>query len=67
MALQTIAPFYKNKNSMGDAILFQNLINKLKEEKDAILDFVTDNKADFSENKDLSSSAILFLKLKPQP
>ncbi|MBJ7949995.1 PIN domain-containing protein [Bacillus cereus group sp. N24] len=52
MALQSMAPFHKNKNSMGDALLFQSLIDKLKEEKDAILYFVTDNKADFSEDKD---------------
>lgn len=52
MALQNMAPFHKNKNSMGDALLFQSLIDKLKEEKDAILYFVTDNKADFSEDKD---------------
>lgn len=52
MALQSMAPFHKNKNSMGDALLFQSLIDKLKEDKDAILYFVTDNKADFSEDKD---------------
>ncbi|PEQ56998.1 PIN domain-containing protein [Bacillus cereus] len=52
MALQSMAPFHKKKNSMGDALLFQSLIDKLKEEKDAILYFVTDNKADFSEDKD---------------
>ena len=34
--------------------MFQSLINKLEEEKDAILYFVTDNKADFSEDKDKS-------------
>ncbi|MGU3372622.1 PIN domain-containing protein [Bacillus mycoides] len=53
MALQKKAPFGKNKNSMGDAILFQSLISDLKTRTKPILYFVTDNKTDFSESKEI--------------
>jgi hypothetical protein len=53
MALQKKAPFGKNKNSMGDAILFQSLISYLKPYNKPILYFVTDNKADFSESNEI--------------
>lgn len=53
MALQKKAPFGKNKNSMGDAILYQSLISFLKSYNKPVLYFVTDNKADFSESKEV--------------
>ncbi|MBZ9536671.1 DUF4935 domain-containing protein [Cytobacillus oceanisediminis] len=49
LSLNNRAPFHRNKNSAGDAILFLSLIDYLKSRKDAILYFITDNKSDFSQ------------------
>ncbi|PEI34072.1 hypothetical protein CN556_00360 [Bacillus wiedmannii] len=52
LALEKKAPFHKNKNSIGDAILFISLLDYLGKFKEPILYFLTDNTTDFSkENK----------------
>lgn len=52
-ALEKHAPFHKDKNSIGDAILFLSLMDFLERDSESkgILYFVTDNKTDFSEER----------------
>ena len=52
LALQKKAPCHKDKNSIGDAILFLSCVNALQNFADPILYFITDNKDDFSQSKE---------------
>jgi predicted RNA-binding Zn-ribbon protein involved in translation (DUF1610 family) len=47
-AIKNEWPFFKNKNSIGDAILYESIICYKETNKDATLYFVTDNFRDFS-------------------
>ncbi|MEH7454004.1 PIN domain-containing protein [Gottfriedia acidiceleris] len=52
LALEKLPPFHSGKNSIGDAIIFNSLIEYLENFNNPVLYFITDNKTDFSESKE---------------